>query len=488
MARGMLDPAGAEAFRAFAHRALDDALDGFSRVADEPAWRPVPDSVKAAIAEPLPQLPSALDDVYDDYRTLIEPFENGNRHARFLGWVHGNGTPSGMLAEMLAAGLNANLGGREHSAVYVERAVIAWSAQMFGFPATASGILTSGTSLANLIAVLAARQRYAGGGVRVDGLRDRKLVGYASQAAHRCVPGAFDIAGMGSAALRRIAIDADHRIDIHALRDAIQRDRRAGLEPFMVIATAGTVDVGAIDDLDALADLCAREDLWLHVDGAFGALAILSPQQRKLLAGIERADSIAFEFHKWLHVPYDAGCVLVRDAELHRATFANPASYLAPAAAGTAAGEPWFADYGPELSRRFRALAIWFAFKEHGTQRLGAAIAENCRQAARLARRIAERSDVVLAAPVNLNIVCFRFQEGKLTAQALDELNAAIVVDVQQRGIAVPSSTTLDGRCVIRINLTNHRVTDADLDLTLEAIVESGHRLAEQRLGAVAHA
>jgi aromatic-L-amino-acid decarboxylase len=474
----VLDPTDRTAFRALAHRALDDALDGFARVAAGPAWRPVPEAVKSALAHGVPHLPEALDEVYADFRALIEPYENGNRHPRFMGWVHGTGTPAGMLAEMLAAALNANTGGREHSAVYVERAVIAWSAEIFGFPPSTSGILTSGTSLANLIAVLVARGQFLGADVRVDGLRDRKLVAYTSSAAHRSVAGAFDIAGLGSAALRRIAVDADHRITLEPLRARIAADRAAGLLPFMVVATAGTVDVGAIDDLTALADLCEAEELWFHVDGAFGALAILSPAQHALLRGIERADSLAFDFHKWLHVPYDAGCVLIRDPALHRAAFATCAPYLMPAGAGTAAGQPWFADYGPELSRRFRALAIWFAFKEHGTQRLGAAIAENCRQAARLARRVQNTASVVLAAPVALNIVCLRFDDNASAADVLDRLNAAIVVDLQERGIAVPSTTTIDGRCAIRLNLTSHRVTDADLDLTLDAIVETGRRLA----------
>ncbi len=474
----MLDPADPQAFRVLAHRVLDDALDDLEAVPAGPAWRAIPAAVKSALAGPVPTDPEPLADVYAEFRTLIAPFENGNRHPRFFGWVHGSGTASGMLAELLAASLNANAGGREHAAVYVERAVIAWSAEIFGWPADAGGILTSGTSLANLIAVLAARRQALGEGVRTDGLGGRPLTAYASTAVHRCVPAAFDIAGMGSAALRRVAAGADGRINVDAVRAVVAADRNGGLQPFMVVATAGTVDIGAVDDLAAVADLCAAEGLWFHVDGAFGGLAILSPEHRHLVRGIERADSLAFDFHKWLHVPYDAGCVLVRDAELHRATFAAAASYLTPAAAGTAAGEPWFADFGPELSRRFRALAVWFALKEHGTRRLGAAVARNCEQAARLAQRIVGESDVVLAAPVALNIVCLRFDDGVHSPQALDGINAAIVVDVQQSGIAVPSTTVLDGRTVIRLNLTNHRVSDADLDLTLDAIVATGRRLA----------
>ena len=485
----MLDPADGAAFRAFAHRVLDDALDGLNGVPDGPAWRPIPAGVKAALAEPLPRQPAGFEAAYTQFAQTIAPYENGNRHPRFFGWVHGNGTASGMIAELLAAALNANVGGREHAAVYVERAVIAWSAEIFGFPATASGILTSGTSLANLIAVLVARDAAAGGAVRVDGLGARRLTGYASVAAHRCVPAAFDIAGLGSAALRRIPLAPDGRIEIDRLRAAIAADRTAGAQPFVVVATAGSVDTGAIDDVNALADLCVAEGLWLHVDGAFGALAVLSPAHAPLLRGLERADSLAFDFHKWLHVPYDAGCVLVRDPALHRAAFAAAAAYLTPAAQGTAAGEPWFADYGPELSRRFRALAIWFALKEHGSERFGAAIAENCRQAARLGARIAATPGLELATPVTLNIVCLRYVNSAAAGDAvapaaeLDALNEAIVVDLQERGVAVPSTTRLDGRTVIRLNLTNHRVTDADLDLTLDAILESGRRLARAARG-----
>ncbi len=476
----MLDPADAAAFRTFAHRLLDDTLDGFGALSGGPAWQPIPPEVKAKLAQAVPRAPQSLETVYAEFATLIAPYENGNRHARFLGWVHGAGTPSGMLAELLAAALNANTGGREHSAIYVERAVLAWSAEIFGFPPATSGILTSGTSLANLIAVQVARTAFCGTAVRTAGLAGRRLVGYASTAVHRSVPAAFDGAGLGSAALRRVPTDTVQRVDLARLRSAIAADRATGAEPFMVIATAGTVDTGAVDDLAAVAELCATERLWLHVDGAFGALAVLSPTHRGLLAGIERADSLAFDFHKWLHVPYDAGCVIFRDPNAQRAAFATPAAYLTPAARGTAAGEPWFAELGPELSRRFRALAIWFAFKEHGTQRLGAAIERNCRQAARLAARVEAAGDLKLAAPVGLNIVCFRFDDGSLDAAALDQRNAAIVVELQESGALVPSTTVINGRCVIRCNFTNHRIGDSEVDAIVDCVRAAAARLASR--------
>ncbi len=484
----MLDPSDWTSFRALAHRMLDDSLDTLEDGGERLAWRPVPRAVKAALDEPLPHDPAPLETVYDDFRAHIEPYSSGNRHARFLAWVQGNGTPSGMLADMLASTLNANCGGREHAAVYVERTVIGWCREIFGFPASTTGILTSGTSLANLIAVLAARRARLGPAVRSDGAGDRRLVAYTSRHAHACVASAFDICGLGERALRRIGVDTDYRIDIDELRATIARDRVAGVEPFAVIATAGSVDTGAIDDLDALADLCADQDLWLHVDGAFGTLAMLTPAYRPRLRGIERADSLAFDFHKWLHVPYDAACVLVRDGSIHRATFAHDAAYLSRATEGTAAGDPWFCDFGPELSRRFRALGVWFAFKEHGTHRLGATIERNCRQATMVADLIETTSELRLAAPVSLNIVCFRFEHGDASRETRDAMNAAIAVDLQVRGTAVVSTTRIDGRTALRMCIVNHRVEDDDLRAIIETIVQSGRRIAAEGVTALPYA
>jgi selenocysteine lyase/cysteine desulfurase len=234
-----------------------------------------------------------------------------------------------------------------------------------------------------------------------------------------------------------------------------------------------------MDDVATLADICAQERLWLHVDGAFGALIALSDVLKPRLAGIERADSLAFDFHKWLHVPYDAGCVLVRRGDLHRAAFALTPDYLRRGGRGLAGGDPWFCDYGPELSRGFRALKVWFTLKEHGARRLGAAIERNCDQARYLAARIAATESLELMAPVALNIVCFRFRRPGVSPEDIDRLNAEIVADLQESGTAAPSTTTLGGRTVVRVCLTNHRTRQSDLDLLLEAAIAAG----ERRLG-----
>jgi aromatic-L-amino-acid decarboxylase len=256
-----------------------------------------------------------------------------------------------MLAEMLAAGLNANLGGRDHTPIEVERQVVCWVRALFGFPESATGLFVTGTSMANLIAIVIARDVELGFPVRQQGVAasSKRLTAYGSAAVHSCINKAMDISGIGSDALRMIDTDSRHRIDIEALEQAIHNDRRNGFIPFMVVGSAGTVDTGAIDDLTSLANLCQRENLWFHVDGAYGALAILAPDLALRLKGIERADSLAFDFHKWGQVPYDAGFILVRNGQLHQKSFDSSAAYLKSEARGLAAGAPWPCDFGPDL-------------------------------------------------------------------------------------------------------------------------------------------
>jgi glutamate/tyrosine decarboxylase-like PLP-dependent enzyme len=473
---GTLDPADWPAFRALAHRALDETLDAVAGIRDRPPWRAIPPATRAAIAaDPLPREAADPADVYASFAAWIAPYAVDNRHPRFFGWVHGAGTPAGIVAALLAAGMNVNVGGRDHAAVEVERRVIRWWCEVFGFPAGASGILTTGTSMANLIALLVARRAAAGAAVRSDGLAaGPAFTGYTSAGAHGSLARAFDVAGLGSASLRALPV-----LSRDALRASIAADRAAGKRPFIVIGTAGSASSGAIDDLAMLADCAREEGLWFHVDGAFGALARLAPSLRHRVDGIERADSLAFDLHKWLHVPYDAGAVLVRDGALHADTFAQHAPYLARAQRGTAAGEPWFTDYGPELSRGFRALGVWFTMKTFGLDRFGELIAQQCALAHDLGRRIAATPPLELLAPVTLNVVCFRYA-APLADDACDALNARIVVELQVRGLAVPSTTHVDGKLAIRLNVMNHRTTAGDLDATLAAVLAVGEDVLDR--------
>ncbi|MBV8925498.1 MAG: aspartate aminotransferase family protein [Bradyrhizobium sp.] len=452
---------------------LDDMIDYIAGIRERPVWQPIPEAARAPFREALPRQGSDLAEVYRDFTDFIVPYATGNVHPGFMGWVHGGGSPVGMLAEMLAAGLNANLGGRDHMPIEVERQIVEWTRQMFGFPNGASGIFVTGTSMANLMAVLVARTCALGKSSRQRGIGEAGslLTAYTSRAAHGCISKAMDIAGLGSDALRCIAVDGNHRIDVDALRAQIARDRAAGLDPFLVVASAGTVDIGAIDDLQAIAELCREQELWFHVDGAFGALAVLAPDLAPRLAGIEHAGSIALDFHKWGQVPYDAGFLLVREGERHREAFAAPAAYLRRETRGLAAGSHWPCDYGPDLSRGFRALKTWFTLKTYGADRLGAVIARCCALASHLESLILAEPRLELLAPVGLNIVCFRYR-----TEHADRVNGEIVVSLQESGIAAPSTTVLDGRLAIRAAIVNHRTDICDIERLVAAVLEFGAR------------
>jgi len=470
-----LDPEDWSQFRVEGHRMLDDMLDYLQQLRARPVWQPMSDALRASFRESLPKKPAPLDEVYRDFVERILPYASGNTHPAFMGWVQGAGTPVGMLAEMLAAGLNPNCGGRDHAAIEVERQITEWARGIFDFPPEASGIFVTGTSIANFIALIVARTARLGPESRRDGIAvaGQRLTAYVSAAAHACIPQAMELAGFGRAALRLIPADRYQRIELDALRDAIEADRRAGALPFFLIGNAGTVDTGAIDDLDALASLAEAEGLWFHIDGALGALAVLAPSLKPLFKGIERAASIAFDFHKWGQVPYDAGFILVRDGALHRAAFASEAAYLGRETRGLAGGSPWPCDYGPDLSRGFRALKTWFTLKVHGTEKLGAAIAHSCALAQYLKRRVEAEPRLELMAPIALNIVCFRHRGADP-----DRLNAAIVADLQEQGIAAPSTTRINGAVAIRACLINHRTERRDIDALIDAILARGGRWA----------
>jgi len=458
---------------------MDDMMDYIEHIRSRPVWQPIPQEVRANFQQPLPLHSSDLADAHETFMREIVPFGPGNAHPGFMGWVHGGGTPVGMLAEMLAAGLNANLGGRDQMPIEVERQVLQWVRELFKFPASASGLFVTGTSMANLIALWVARTQILGTNARNTGLLtgNLRLTAYTSAGAHGCIAQAMDLAGFGIDALRVIPINNAFEIDVVALQDAITRDRAAGFTPFFIAGTAGSVDVGAIDDLTELANIAARENIWFHIDGAFGALAQLSPELAPLLHGIERADSIAFDFHKWGQVPYDAGFILVRDSELHHSTFAAPAAYLKRDARGMAAGSPWPCDFGPDLSRGFRALKTWFTLKVYGTEKLGASIANTCALAQYMKQRIEAFPQLQLLAPVALNIVCFRFR-----CNDADRVNADIVVALQESGIVAPSTTTVNGCFAIRAAIVNHRTTRENIDDLLRETLALGEALSQKQM------
>ncbi|MDR3374177.1 MAG: pyridoxal-dependent decarboxylase [Ancalomicrobiaceae bacterium] len=480
-----LDPADWSGLRAEAHRMLDDMLDHIATLAERPLWQPAPAEVRARFEAPLPLAPTPLGDVHADFLADILPYGSGNGHPGFMGWVQGGGTAAGMLGEMLAAGLNSNLGGRDHVPLDVERQIGRWMRDIFGFPAAADGLFLTGASQANFCALLAARTRALGGDVRRKGLPARlRLTAYASREAHGCIPRAMDMAGLGSGQLRQIPTDDDRRIDLDALRAAIIVDRAEGHLPFLLIGSAGTVNTGAIDDLDALADIATEFGLHYHVDGALGALGVLSPELKPLFHGIERADSLAFDFHKWAQVPYDAGFLLVADGSWLRAAFSSDAAYLTRADAGLAGGDWWPCDIGPDLSRGFRALKTWFTIRTYGLDQLGSAMVGTCRLAKLLADRVDAEPVLTRLAPVALNVVCFSYGNAPTEAGVAPRhsLNGRIVERLHLEGSVAPSLTLVDGRPAIRAAIVNHRTRADDIDRLVAGVLRVGREEAGRAL------
>jgi glutamate/tyrosine decarboxylase-like PLP-dependent enzyme len=474
-----LDPADWGATRDLAHRMMDDMLTWLETVRERPVWQPMPPEVKAAFTAPLPAGETPVEAIYSEFTERILPYAMGNPHPRFWGWVMGNGTVTGMLAEMLAAAMNPNVGGADHSAINVEQQVIGWTRELIGFPADASGLLVSGGSMANLVGLTVARNVKAGWDVRADGLSGGpQLVVYASSETHSCVKKGVELLGLGSAALRLIPVDDAYRIRLDALEAAIAADRQAGLRPIAVVGNAGTVNTGAIDPLDALADLAAREGLWHHVDGAIGALAAVSPALRSRLAGMARADSVALDFHKWFYIQFEAGCVLVRDPEEHWRTFAETPDYLAShGERGLAAGSHWPNEYGIQLSRGFRALKLWMTIKEHGAAKYARLIEQNVTQARYLIERVEREPELELLAETDLNIVCFRYVRPGLDDAALNALNQELLIRLHESGVAIPTYTMLHGRYALRAAITNHRSRREDFDLFVETVLRLGREL-----------
>jgi glutamate/tyrosine decarboxylase-like PLP-dependent enzyme len=475
-----LDPQDWPAMRRLGHQMIDDMFTYLETQREHAPWQPIPPEVKEFLQQPAPQAGRDPAEIYAAFQQYILPYPLGNIHPRFWGWVIGTGTPFGVLAEMLAATMNPNVGGGEHIATYVELQVLDWCKQMLNYPAEASGILVSGGSMANLVGLAVGRNLKAGADIRRKGLQTGKapLTVYGSEQMHSSIQKAVELMGLGSQYLRFIPTDAQYRIDLNALQKSIAADRVEGLIPICVVGNAGTVNTGAIDDLNGLADICARENLWFHVDGAFGGLAALSPRMRPALNGMERADSLAFDLHKWMYMPMEIGCTLVRDPQAHLRTFSLTPDYLAHSDRGAMGAAHWFSDYGLQLTRNFRSLKAWMSILEHGTEKYGRMIQQNIDQAAYLAELVDAHPNLERLAPVPLNIVCYRYTTPGLDEAALDRLNRELLIRLHETGVGVPSYTILSGKYAIRVANVNQRSRREDFNLLVRESVRLGNELA----------
>ncbi|MFC1540110.1 pyridoxal phosphate-dependent decarboxylase family protein [Gemmatimonadota bacterium] len=477
-----LDPHDWDAFRTLAHRMVDKMLDVQHSVRDRPAWRPVPDVADARFRDDRPVEGQGVEATYKDFLELVLPYPTGNDHPRFWGWAVGAGSPTGMMADMLAAGMNSVSGPFNDGAARLEKQVVNWMKAALGFPEDSSGLFTSGGSVANLIGLAVGRDARAGYDVSQHGVVSEKgkLVFYVSSEVHSSIFKSAMLLGLGQDAARIIPVDSEMQMIVPELETAIALDRAEGLRPFAVVGTAGTINTGAIDDLDAIASVATREEIWFHLDGAFGALAKLSPGMRALVSGLERADSLAFDFHKWMNVPYEAGCVLIRDGAAHRAAFTVHADYLKQLPRGTGAQTESTNLRSPQLSRGFKALKVWMMLKEHGFEKFGRLVAQNVEQARYLRDLVKKDPGLELMAPVALNVVPLRFAPTGVDPAVLDELNRELLMRIQEQGIAVPSSTYVRGHFTIRVCICNHRSRREDFDLFAREVVRIGNEILEE--------
>jgi aromatic-L-amino-acid decarboxylase len=456
------------------------AVDAVAAHREELLSRPVFGKIGAlapVFEEPVPEDGRPFEEVLAFVREHILPYPMGNSHPRFFGFINASADPVGILADLLAAGMNPNCWGGDHAAIHVENRVVRWLAEMLGYPTAAEGILVSGGSMANFTALAAARRAKSPGNVREEGLAgSRPLVVYASDQVHSCVDKAVDLLGIGTNHLRRIPTDERFRIRMDALGEAVAEDRRSGLSPAIVVGNAGTVNTGAIDPLDELADFCGRESLWFHVDGAYGAMASIVPSLRPLFAGMDRADSIAADPHKWLYVPYEAGATLVREPGRLAATFRKFPEYLASDPESPFPGPAWFAERGVELSRGFKALKVWMGLKTHGRRAYAEQIENDVRLARFLATEVDRRPDFERLADSVLSIANFRYRPAgrDLAETGLDRLNRRIIHRLVGDGRFFLAPTILKGKTALRVSITNFRTREEDLLALLDEVERIG--------------
>jgi glutamate/tyrosine decarboxylase-like PLP-dependent enzyme len=462
-----------EEFRALGYRAVDLLAEQLAMLHDAPARRAVPDGLRERLMhQPLPQTGRAPVELLENFAEQILPYPMGNASPRFFAWVNSPPAPLGVLAEFLAAGMNSSVAGGDHAATYVEHGVLSWLKQLLGYPAGSGAILVSGGSMANLVGLAAMRFAKAQGQIRAQGFvgENAPMVVYTSAQGHSCIEKAVELLGMGHDFLRKIPVDREYRMDVDALRAQIAADRAAGYRPVCVAASAGTVNTGAVDPLEALADLCEGEGLWLHVDGAYGGVGVLAAQTAGLYAGMERADSLAIDPHKWLYVPVECGCAFVRDAQTMRDTFSLIPPYLRDDAS-----LPWFSEFGPQQTRGFRALKLWMTLQQIGAEGYRELIGRDIDLARALQQRIRAREDFELVAAGPLSVTCFRYIAPGI--DDLDALNRQLLDTVQREGQVFLTSTQLDGKLVLRTCIVNFRTQEADLDFLLAVLAKAGRRV-----------
>lgn len=457
------------------HEGLDRA-----RVAPSKSWR----QIASLFDEPLPDTPQPMAAILREVEENI--FANSALYLtpRFFGYINGCGNQAAIVGELLASAIN-QLCAKWHfspAASEVERRVIRWIAQFIGYPSDAGGCLLSGGSAGNLVGLAVARKQNAQFDTASLGMRGGPPVTvYVSQEGHASLEKSMVLLGMGRNQLRTIAVAEDFTIDLKALARQVIEDRRNGYRPICVVGNAGTTNTGAVDPLDALAEFCKRQELWFHVDAAYGGPAAATEAAARFFRGLDHADSVVVNPHKWLYVPAEAACILVREPRALRDTFQIAADYFGDERDPTLDGPLDFKDCGPQLSRSFRALKIWLTFKAYGARQLRAAIQSNIDIMRYLADRLDQSDDFVRLAPVPLSVVCFQYRPTTISVQwaqsYVDELNNRLADALEKDGRVFVSGTKIHGKTVLRACSVNHRLKRGDVDFLLEVIRQVGRGL-----------
>jgi len=481
----------AATFRDLGHRLVDQLARSLEAVPDGPVTRDEsPSAVRRALdlSGPLPETGIAPATLLEETTRLLFEHSLFNAHPRFFGYVTAPPAPIGVLGDLLAAAVNANVGAwaLAPAATEIEAQTVRWIAEFIGFPRDCGGLLVSGGNMANLVCLLAARAAAAGWDVRGEGVgggAGTRLRVYASTETHTWIQKAADLTGLGTAAIRWIPTDRGLRMDVAALRRQIEADRAAGEVPCLVVGTAGSVSTGAVDPLREMAAMCRELGVWFHVDGAYGGFAAAVPDAPDDLRGLAEADSVAVDPHKWLYAPLEAGCALVRDPERLRAAFAyHPPYYHFDERATN------YLDYGPQNSRGFRALKVWLALRQAGAGGYRAMIADDMRLARAMAEAVRHRDDLELVTQ-DLSITTFRYVPPDLRVRVgdedverhLDAVNRELLDRLQRGGEAFVSNAVIANRYVLRACIVNFHTTQADVEATLEVVRRLGAEVDRTR-------
>ena len=469
-----------EEFRTIGHAHVDGLADHLAALPGRPVWQPLPDNLRAELLSlPLPDGPTPLGPLAETMERDVLPHAMGNGHPAFFGWVNPPPSLAGVLASLTAAAMNPSVVSGDHADVHLERTVVRWLAELVGYPhAPGAGLMTSGASAATIVCLAGARGRAAaaaGRDVRRDGLAGGpRLLSYVPSEAHSCVPRAIELLGLGTESIRPVPLSGG-RLDADALRAAIAADRAAGATPALLVGSAGTVNTGAIDPLEELADVAAAEGLWFHVDGAYGAFGVLDPAIAARYRGMERADSLTLDPHKWLGVPVDAGCALVRRAGDLREAFSTVPPYLRQ---DTGAEVGTFAEHGLEQTRPFRALKTWATIAARGRNGIADQVVRANSLAQELAALVEREPSLELAAAPETSIVAFRARPAGCAPDRLEALNRALPEAVQARGRAFVTGTVYEGRETMRACILHPGTTEADLATLVAEVVEAAGELA----------